>query len=260
MSEHVPYDDFADIYDAWCETAPITRENQGFYVRRLVEASGPAVELGVGNGRICIEAARKGKPVLGVDSSRAILELCGKRAHEAGVSDRLTLIEGDFRDFEIPAPAELITIPFHSIGHLLEESDKRKALDNIHRQLLPGGRLIFDHFVFDPEYPMQPGVPRLRAELTDLETGRDVILWDATTRDDALQLLRIVAWTDELDSEGDVVRRRCRRIELSWMSPEQSRTLLEETGFEVENAYGDFQENALGPQSTHQIWVARRAR
>ena len=33
---HVPYDDFAEIYDVWCESAPIARENQGFYVRQLM--------------------------------------------------------------------------------------------------------------------------------------------------------------------------------------------------------------------------------
>ena len=52
MTDPVPYDAFADIYDAWAESAPITRENQEFYVKCLVEADGPAVELGVGNGRI----------------------------------------------------------------------------------------------------------------------------------------------------------------------------------------------------------------
>ena len=131
MTDPVPYDAFADIYDAWAESAPITRENQEFYVKCLVEADGPAVELGVGNGRICIEAAKQGKAVIGVDSSEKILELCEARARTAGVLDRLTLIKGDFRDFELPEPAALITIPFHSIGHLIKEEDKRRALETI---------------------------------------------------------------------------------------------------------------------------------
>ena len=69
MSAKVPYDDFADIYDTWCDSAPITRENKPFYVELLVEAEGPVAELGVGNGRICVEVARRGKPIFGVDSS-----------------------------------------------------------------------------------------------------------------------------------------------------------------------------------------------
>ncbi|GMR24057.1 MAG: class I SAM-dependent methyltransferase [Acidobacteriota bacterium] len=258
MSARVPYDDFAEIYDVWSESASITRKNQGFYVRRLVAAEGPAVELGVGNGRICIEAAKLGKDVIGVDSSTKILALCETRAKKAGVSERLKFLQGDFRDFVLPEPADLITIPFHSIGHLLTREDKRKALANIYKQLRPGGRFIFDHFIFDPSYGPGQGVPYLRAEFRNPETGRDILLWEATTRDPEHQMLRIVVFTDDLDSGGNVVHRRYRRINLSWMTVEQSFDLLEEAGFEIDAAYGDFDEHPMDETSTHQVWVAVR--
>ena len=253
----VPYDAFADIYDVWCDTAPITREHPAFYIGRFVATEGPVVELGVGNGRLCIGAAKQGKAVAGVDSSRAILELCRRRAEAASVSDLVTLVEGDFRDFELPAPAELIAMPFHAIGHLLDEDAKRRALANIRRQLRPGGLFIFDHFVFDPDYPFASGVAHLRAEFTHPETGRDVLLWEATSRDLDAKRLHIVAWTDELDEAGVVLERRYRRIDLSWLTPDESRSLLETSGFEVVEAYGDFQGSPLGPESRYQVWVAR---
>ncbi len=258
MSARVPYDDFAEIYDVWSDSAPITRANQAFYVRQLVAAGGPAVELGVGNGRICIEAAKQGKNIIGVDSSSKILEMCQTRADKAGVSELLTLVRADFRDFVLEERADLITIPFHSIGHLLTDDDKRKALSNIYGQLRPGGRFIFDHFVFDPSYGPGPGVPHLRAEFRDEESGRDRLLWEATTSDLEHQMLRIVVWTDDVDAEGNVVHRRYRRINLSWMTPEQSFGLLEEAGFEVVTAYGDFDEGPMDEKSTHQIWIASR--
>jgi len=253
----VPYDDFADIYDAWCGSAPITQKNHGYYVRKLVESPGPVAELGVGNGRICIEVAKQGRPVTGVDSSGAILELCRKRAREAGVEGRLSLIQADFRDFVLGAPADLIVLPFHSIGHLLTDDDKLRAMKQVRSQLRDGGRFIFDHFLFDPSF-VQPGVPHLRAEFRNPETGRDHILWEASTHDLEHQVIRIVVWTDEIDSGGTVVSRRYRRINLSWITPEQSDRLLEEAGFEVEALYGDFEENPLTEKSTHQVWVVRK--
>ncbi len=253
----VPYDDFADIYDAWCGSAPITQKNHGYYVRKLVESPGPVAELGVGNGRICIEVAKQGRPVTGVDSSGAILELCRKRAREAGVEGRLSLIQADFRDFVLGAPADLIVLPFHSIGHLLTDDDKLRAMKQVRSQLRDGGRFIFDHFLFDPSF-VQPGVPHLRAEFRNPETGRDHILWEASTHDLEHQVIRIVVWTDEIDSGGTVVSRRYRRINLSWITPEQSHRLLEEAGFEVEALYGDFEENPLTEKSTHQVWVVRK--
>lgn len=253
----VPYDDFADIYDAWSASAPITQKNHGFYLKKLAESPGPVVELGVGNGRICIEVAKQGRTITGVDSSGAILELCRKRAREAGVEGRLHLIQADFRDFVLLEAADLIVLPFHSIGHLLTDDDKLRALRQVRSQLREGGRFVFDHFIFDPSY-VQPGVPRLRAEFRNAETGRDHILWEASTHDMEHQLIRLVVWTDEIDSVGVVVSRRYRRMNLSWITPEQSHRLLEEAGFEVEAVHGDFEENPLTERSTHQVWMARK--
>jgi hypothetical protein len=72
------------------------------------------------------------------------------------------------------------------------------------------------------------------------------------------RLIRIVVWTDELDSSGVVVSRRYRRMNLSWIAPERSRRLLEDAGFEIEAVYGDFEENPLTERSTHQVWVSRK--
>jgi SAM-dependent methyltransferase len=254
----VPYDDFADIYDAWCGSAPITAKNLGFYHRKLLECPGPVAELGVGNGRICIEVAKRGKPIIGVDSSGAILDLCRRRAREAGnLEGRLSLLQADFRDFVLPEPAELIVLPFHSLGHLLTEEGRLQAMRQVRSQLREGGRFIFDHFLFDPAY-VQQGVPRLRAEYRDPATGRDRFLWEASTHDLERQLIRIVVFTDEVDSEGVAVSRRYRRMHLSWVTPDQVRRLLEAADFEVDALYGDFDENPLTERSTHQIWTAKR--
>src|SRR5207244_11750156 len=100
-----------------------------------------------------------------------MLARCRQRAEEAGVSDLLTLIEADWREFTLPDPAELITIPFHSIGHLVSRDDKRDGLRRIYQQLAPGGRLILDHFIFDPEAARRWSGSGLRAEYTDPATG-----------------------------------------------------------------------------------------
>src|SRR4051794_28240374 len=172
----VDYDRFADIYDVWVQTAPVAERNRPFYVEEYVRTQGVVVELGIGSGRIALEAAQRGKPITGVDSSSAMLVACRRRAEEAGVAHLLTLIEADWRDFTLPEPAELIAIPFHSIGHLVTQDDKRQGLRRIYQQLIPGGRLILDHFIFDPDAARRAAGTGVRAEYTDPETGRDVLL------------------------------------------------------------------------------------
>ncbi|GAB4531607.1 MAG: class I SAM-dependent methyltransferase [Anaerolineae bacterium] len=259
MSLTVEYDAFADIYEIWATTAPVTARNLPFYVEVCRETPGLVAELGVGDGRIAIEVARAGKPIIGIDSSSQMLQRCRARAQAAGVLDRLSLIQADFRDFKLPQPAELITVPFHSIGHLVTLDDKREGLRHIYQQLAPGGRLIFDHFVFDLEAARSRyGVAHLRAEYVHPDTGRDTLLWVTSRYEPESQTIRIIAWTDEIDGVGVLVRRQYRRLSFSWLEPEQTRALLEETGFEIEALYGDFDRSPFTPDSPEQIWVARR--
>jgi hypothetical protein len=63
---------FARRYDEW--SAHMT-EDVAFYVDLALQADGPLVELGVGNGRVAISVAQAtGRPVIGIDSSPAMLE------------------------------------------------------------------------------------------------------------------------------------------------------------------------------------------
>jgi len=260
MDRQVEYDAFADIYEIWTETAPVAGPNLHFYVEEYLRSPTPVVELGIGNGRIAIEAALQGQPIVGVDSSEQMLRLCRERAHLAGVTDRLTLIQGDFRDFQLPEPARLITIPFHTIGHLLTLADKEAGLRNIYSQLAPGGRLIFDTFIFDPVYAStRNNVATLRAEYVDRLTGQDVLLWVTSRYYFKTQTMRIITWTDELNPQGDVEHRRYRFLSFSWIEPEQVRMLVEKTGFQVEALYGDFARQPFGESSSEQVWVARKA-
>jgi hypothetical protein len=138
--------------------------------------------------------------------------------------------------------------------------DKRAGLRRIYSQLAPGGRLVFDHFVFNPEAAAHHGGITLRDEYADAETGHDILLWVTTRYAMAAQTMRIIAWTDELEADGVVVRRQYRRLSFSWLEPAQTRALLEEAGFEIEALYGDFDRSPFGEDSAEQIWVARRER
>ena len=109
MSE---YDTWAPVYDAW---ASDMTEDVAHYVELAREADGPIVELMVGSGRVAIEVVRDtGKPVLGIDSSPAMLEI----ARERSVGLPLELRLGDVRELELDEPAALIYVPFRSLLHL----------------------------------------------------------------------------------------------------------------------------------------------
>jgi SAM-dependent methyltransferase len=250
---------FADIYDAWIATAPVTAHHVPFYVSEFTRAGGPCVELGVGNGRITIEAAKRGVDITGVDVSPAMLALTRGRAAAAGVADRIRLVEADFRSFHLPAPASLVALPFHTLGHMVTLDDKAALFSHVRDELAPGGRFVFDMFVFDPKYASdRASNAQLRAEFRDAATGDDVVLWEAVRYDMARQSMRVVVWTDRLDAEGGVKARRYLRMNFSWIDPSQVRERLVAAGFEIENCWGAFGRTPLTPESKTQIWIARR--
>ena len=231
---------FAEIYDAWVAAAPVTAHHVPFYVEEFLRAGGPCVELGVGNGRITIEAARRGVDITGVDVSPAMLALCRERAAAAGVADRIRLIESDMRSFVLPAPAALVR--------------------HVHSQLRPGGRFVFDTFVFDEAFARaNDNVPRIRSEFRDAATGEDCVLWNQVLYDFKRRSMRLVAWTDRVAADGTCTGRRYCRMNFSWIDPADVRALLVDAGFEVESCYGAFDRTPFTPASKLQIWVARRA-
>ena len=76
---------------------------------------------------------------------------------------------------------------------------------------------------------------------------------------EASQSIRVVTWEDEADADGLLVRRRYRRLSLSWLEPAQARSLLIDAGFEVEACYGDFERTPFSADTAHeQVWVARK--
>src|SRR5260370_27725339 len=75
------YDAIARIYDPWSRSVT---EDVPFYLEEARRSGGPVVELGVGTGRIAVPIACEGIQVIGVDSSRAMLEGCAERAALAG--------------------------------------------------------------------------------------------------------------------------------------------------------------------------------
>jgi len=261
VNSPVPYDDLAEIYDAWAAhySDPAMEQNRAFYVHEYVATEGPVVELGVGNGRILIEAARSGKAVIGVDSSARMLELCRRNAAAAGVAGRVRLIQGDFRDFALPEPAALVALPYDSIGHLVTREAKRACAQHVFGQLRPGGRFVLDHRIFNPQAAAQDDrKPRFQFTYTDPDSGCDVLLWSLTVQNFPQQCWRSFVFTDTVGSGGVMTRRLIGSVDNSWIGPEDLRQMLVGAGFGVEAFLGDFAGGPFTADSRQQICLARR--
>src|SRR3954469_6317863 len=136
-----PYDAIAELYDPWSRSVT---EDVPFYLDEARRSGGPVVELGVGTGRIAVPIACDGIRVIGVDSSRGMLDVCAERAALAGAVLDLRL--GDLREPPVEERVPLVICPFRSLLHMETDGDRRRALRAVHRLLEPAGRFIFDVF------------------------------------------------------------------------------------------------------------------
>jgi len=231
------YDSIAELYDPWSQSVT---EDVGFYVEEARRAGGPVVELAVGTGRIAVPTAAEGIRVIGIDSSPGMLEICRRRAELAGVSELLELRLGELEEPPVDERVRLVTCPFRSFLHLLDDEARLRALRAARRLLVPGGRLVFDVFA-----PAADDIANTHGRWLERESGIfERADWDSRAR------------TLTLSVRGDS---GASTFTLAWLSPEEWRALLERAGFHVLGCYGWFDRRPYaGGEDT--VWIARRPR
>lgn len=225
------YDAFAPIYDDW---ASHMTEDVPFYVELARQADGPVVELAVGNGRVAVPVAQAiGRPLLGIDSSPAMLEAARERAAEAGVE--LELREQDMRELTLDEPAALIYCPFRALLHLPTWRDKRAVFERVSAALRPGGRFAWNVFVFSPhvaarmdgKWEVHAGI-RNRVDHVPSDNRIDITIEDGPS------------------------------VSLWWATRSEWEGLLDVAGLEVEALYGGFEHEPFDEKSMEFVWVARK--
>jgi SAM-dependent methyltransferase len=224
------YAGLAEVYDVW--SAHMT-EDVPFYVDLAQEADGPVVELAVGSGRVAIPVAQAlGRPLIGLDSSPAMLAKARRDAGAAGVE--LDLREEDMRELSLDESAALIYCPFRSLLHVPTWADRRRVFERVAASLRPGGRFAWNAFVFHFAI-----AARLDGEHQDEPVPHVVHHAVAENRIDIA-----------LDSGGS--------ISIWWATKNEWLGLIDVAGLEVEALYGWFDKRPFDDESGEFVWVARK--
>lgn len=221
---------FSHRYDEW--SAGVT-EDVAFYIDLAREADGPLVEVAVGNGRVAIPVARAtGRPVIGIDTSPAMLEQARTRAAEANVELDLRL--ADMRDLELDEPAGLVYCPFRALLHLSTWADRRRTFERVAASLRPGGRFAWNAFAFDH---------RIAASL---DGGHHDAPVPHTIR------------YEVADNRVDITLDDGGTTSLWWATKNEWLGLIDVSGLELEALYGGFAGQPLSDESREYVFVTRR--
>ena len=250
--------DFYDYVDPY-----VHRPDVGFYTTMATELGGPVLELGSGTGRVLLPTARAGVDITGLDESDGMLAVCRSNVAEEppDVQERVRLVRGDMRSFDLGQRFNLVTIPFRPFQHLVTVEEQMAGLACAHRHLKPGGVLALDVFnpslgrLVDPKY-LEESDPEPTFVMPD---GRSVV---RTGRNASVDLVNqiihveLIYYVTHLDGAQ---QRLVHAFPMRYFFRYELEHLLVRAGFRVEAVYGDFDRSPVGaPAGRELVVVARR--
>lgn len=237
------------------------RNDVRWYTQRvraaLGSAEGPALELGVGTGRVALALAREGVAVVGVDAMRPMLDRFEARLEREPrrVRGLVRLVEGDLERLQLGERFGIVTAPFHVLNHCYDREALARALATVRRHLAPGGTFLFDVRVPNPD--------ELRRDPNKVYRGRDVTLpstgrryhyrerWDYDTATQIQTVeMAFIGKGDPSDFQLQLLTHRC------WF-PAELRAILHYEGFELLAHQGDFGGEDLDESHDTQVLIAR---
>jgi SAM-dependent methyltransferase len=162
------------------------------------QRAGTALELGCGGGQVAIELARRGFRATGIDFSETAIELA--RANAAGLD--ITFVVGDALALPFGDASFDLVVDNHLLHCIVEPDDRRCALAEVWRVLVPGGRLWsetmsaeagFDAARFDADPGTRIARNRSRIWVRRAELERELVTAGFT----------IESMVDRLHEDGD---------------------------------------------------------
>jgi len=237
------------------------RADIDFYVDLARQSGGPVLELGCGTGRVLLPIARAGIDIVGLDLSSYMLDVCRKKiGREAvDVQDRIQLVQGDMRSFDLERSFPLITIPFRGFQHLLEVEDQMACLKTVRQHLESRGLFVLD--IFNPSLnqlvKINPGEEFGEEPPFNMPDGRQVVRTHRITdRDYHRQIIHPELIYTIIHPDGKK-EKHVHAFSMRYLFRYEAEHLLARCGFHMEELFAGYDRSRYG--STYpgeQIFVA----
>jgi ubiquinone/menaquinone biosynthesis C-methylase UbiE len=238
------------------------KDDVALYVDLAREEGGPVCELGAGTGRVALAIARAGIEVVGSDVSEPMLDRFRAKiaAETVDVARRIEAVSGDMRSWGPEGRFRQVFIPFRSFLALLTRQDRHACLQNCHRILRAGGRLVLNMFhpsmAYMRQYSFEAEGSWREAGRWSLPDGGSLELIVTAVYDRLQQRVHARFRWIETAADGS-----CRTVEepveIAYIWRDELLLHLELAGFEVEHLWGGFDRSPLSAEGQEMIAVCR---
>jgi SAM-dependent methyltransferase len=154
----------------------------------VLNRGGTLLEVGCGTGRLQLQLARAfpAANCVGIDIDPTGVAAARRAVEEAGLAQRIRIVEGDVANAIAPASADLVLMV--EVLHEIDAAIRPPLLAACARALKPGGWLV----IVDETYPGHLEEARAPAFRFPLQTGLEEMMWGniVPTRTEQERLLR----------------------------------------------------------------------
>lgn len=232
----------ADIYDD-TYLAPFESDTAGAvaFLKELA-GDGPALELGIGTGRVAIPLAAEGVDVHGIDTSPAMVA----KLHTKPGGEHIPVTIGSFADFSLEERFPLIYVVFNTFFGLLTQEEQVSGFHAVARHLSPGGAFVMQAFV--------PDLTRFDAhnQRTSVESVQvDEVVLETSSHD---------PYQQRTDSQHIVLREGAVRlypVRIRYAYPSELNLMAQLAGLRLRERWADWDRSAFGTNWQHvSVWEA----
>jgi len=245
------YEEYAFVAEFYDHVVPYRdRQDVTFFVEAAQKSGGPVLEVGCGTGRVLIPTARAGIEIVGLDLSAHMLDVCQERLlrEPEDVQSRVELVQADMRNFELARTFDLVTVPFRPFQHLTTVDDQLSCLEQIHRHLADGGRLILDLFNPSLEFLTSDNVGQELGDEPEFTTpsGSRVVRRHRTVSRDLFNQINYVELIYYATHPDGRKERLVHSFPMRYLFRFEVEHLLARSGFQLEHVYADYDKSPYG--------------
>lgn len=242
---------FARFYDTIYHNMRDVVDNE-YFQNEIKLTTGKVLEIGVGTGRLFINALNQGADIYGLDISEAMLNVLYKKLQP---TQHYRISLQNIIDFAFDFKFDLIIAPFRVIMHLLDKEEQMKAIDNIYNHLNNNGRFIFDTFIPDLNQLIKGNNNQLDFD-GEYDSGQKIKRIVSTSPDLINQIIQVnfhLEW-----EENDELHHDDWMLPLRFFFRFELEHLIERSKFNQYKIYGDYQKHELNKESKDFIIICQK--
>ena len=244
------YRDFAFYYDALMKDVDYGKWADyvtEIFRKKKLDAKLIA-DLGCGTGSFCLEMARRGYDMIGIDLSAEMLSCARQKALDADAD--ILFLNQDMTDFELYGTVDAITCLMDSVNYVTYKNDLKRLFKLADNYLNPGGL-----FVFDVNSPYK--FENILSKNIFCETGEQVsYIWqnyfDKTRKLCQFDLTFFV-------KEGELYRRFDEIHNERVYEMEELTGMLADAGFKMCSVYGEFSFKRPSDKCERLFFICKKA-